>query len=121
METESRSAPIPPDAADPPDGPPVAPPVAPPPREGPDLPFLFALGIAAVAALVLVRNLLPVRRDLEETLRREERLQEETEALRAERDLLRAREEALEKDPAAVERSLRAQTGMTRPGEFIVR
>lgn len=89
--------------------------------EGPDWPFLAALGIAAIAALVLVRNLLPARRDLEETLQREETLRSEIDGLREERARLEQREKALGDDPAFIERVHRAQTGMTRPGEFIVR
>jgi len=87
----------------------------------PDLAFLVSAGIALVAALVLVRNLLPAKRDLAETTRREETLRRDIEALRKERDLLEKQEEALRSDPAFQERILRRQTGMTRPGEFIVR
>ena len=92
---------------------------APPP--GPDFPFLVAAGIALVAALVLVRNLLPAKQDLAETLRREESLQREIEALGREKETLGRQEEALRDDPAYQQRVLRRQTGMTLPGEWIVR
>ncbi len=88
---------------------------------GPDLAFLVCSGIALVAALVLVRNLLPAKKDLADSLRREESLKKEIEDLGKERELLGMKEKALRDDPAYVERVLRGQTGMTRPGEFVVR
>ena len=87
----------------------------------PDFAFLIASAIALVAAAVLVRNLLPAKRDLAETLRREEQLKREFEALVEEKARLQRREKALVDDPVYVERDLRRQTGMTRPGEWIVR
>jgi cell division protein FtsB len=92
-----------------------------PPSEGPDLSFLVAAGIALVAAFVLVRNLLPAKQDLADSLRREENLKKEIESLRKERELLGLQEKALKSDPAFIERSVRERTGMTAPGEFIVR
>ena len=86
-----------------------------------DFPFLIAAGIALVAALVLVRNLLPAKQDLADTLRREDALQRKLEDLAKEKSTLEMREKALKDDPAYIERSLRDQTGMTRPGEVIVR
>ena len=86
-----------------------------------DVAFLVAAGVALVAALVFVRNLLPVKQDLAETLRRAGALEREIESLKRERDLLDLREGALRDDPAYIERSLRSQTGMSRPGEFLVR
>ena len=88
---------------------------------GPDFAFLVATGIALVAAAVLVRNLLPVKRDLAETLRREEALRKEIEDLAKERARLEMQEEALRNDPEYQQRTLRRQTGMTLPGEWIVR
>ena len=93
----------------------------PPPAQGPDLSFLVAAGIALVAAAVLVRNLLPAKRDLAETLRREENLRKEIEDLAKERARLEMQEEALRNDPGYQQRVLRRQTGMTMPGEWIVR
>jgi cell division protein FtsB len=92
-------------------------------RPGPDMPFLVAAGIALVAALVLVRNLLPAKQDLADSLRYEESLKKEIEALRKERELLGLQEKALKdgNDPRYRNRVLRGQTGMTEPGEFIVR
>jgi cell division protein FtsB len=108
-----------------PDGSAPAPAAAPAPggapAEGPDLAFLVAAGIALVAALVLVRNLLPAKQDLADSLRREESLKKEIEALGKERGLLGLKEKALKDDPAYIERVLRDQTGMSRPGEFLVR
>ena len=92
-----------------------------PEKSAPDLAFVLASGIALVAALVLVRNLLPAKVDLAETLRREEDLHREIEDLQAERLLLEKRAKALHDDDAYKERVLRGQTGMTKPGEFIVR
>ncbi|MHC4822330.1 MAG: septum formation initiator family protein [Planctomycetota bacterium] len=92
-----------------------------PEREPPDLALLCCLGVAVVAFLVLVHNLLPARRDLEATARREEDLTRRAESLEAERDDLKARQEGLEDDPLYLERVQRRQTRMTRPGEFIVR
>jgi cell division protein FtsB len=91
------------------------------PPAPPDFPFLVAAGIAIAATLVLARNLLPVKRDLADSARREEVLKKEIEALRAERDLLEMREKALTDDPRFIERSVRAPTGMTRPEEYLVR
>jgi cell division protein FtsB len=99
--------------------PPPAPPA--PERPAPDLAFVLASGIALVAALVLVRNLLPTKQDLAETLRREEDLRKEIEDLKAERLLLEMKAKALQHDDAYKERVLRGQTGMSKPGEFIVR
>jgi cell division protein FtsB len=82
---------------------------------------LAAIGIAGLAAIVLVRNLLPARRDLAHTLQQEATLREQLDALHAEKALLEDREKALREDPTYIERVHRAQTGMTRPGEFIVR
>jgi len=90
-------------------------------RAPPDLAFLVCAGIALVAALVLVRNLLPAKQDLAETMRREENLRKEIETLKKERELLVMREKALKDDPKYIERSLRGQTGMTRADEFLVR
>ncbi len=107
-----------------PDGPPAPAPAPAPagaPPDGPDLAFLVSAGIALVAALVLVRNLLPAKQDLAESLRREESLKKEIEDLGRERELLGLKEKALRDDPAYIERVLRGQTGMSRPGEFLVR
>ncbi len=90
-------------------------------RGGPDLSFLFAAGIALVAAFVLVRNLLPAKEDLSLTLRREQELQLEIDRLKVEKELLEKQEEALRNDDRYKERILRGQTGMSRPGEWIVR
>ena len=100
---------------------PAPPPAAPPASAPPDFAFLIASAVALVAAAVLVRNLLPAKRDLAETLRREESLRKELEDLAEEKARLERREKALEDDPVAIERDLRRQTGMTRPGEWIVR
>ena len=97
------------------------PPPIPPERPATDLAFVLASGIALVAALVLVRNLLPAKQDLAETLRREEDLRQEIQDLRAERLLLEMKAKALHDDDAYKERVLRGQTGMSKPGEFIVR
>ena len=86
-----------------------------------DLPFLIAAGIALAAALVLVRNLIPVKQDLADVTRREENLEREIEALKRKRDLLDLEEKALRDDDAYKERVLRGQTGMSRPGEVLVR
>ena len=98
-----------------------APTAAPAPGHLSDFHFLVATGIALVAALVLVRNLLPAKQDLADTLRREDGLQKGIEALRKEKGVLDLREKALRDDPVYIERTLRDQTGMSRPGEFIVR
>lgn len=100
---------------------PPAPAPASPPSAGPDLAFLVAAGIALVAALVLVRNLLPAKQDLADSLRREEDLKKEIDALRKERELLGLQEKALKNDPRFIDRSVRDKFGMTAPGEFIVR
>jgi cell division protein FtsB len=100
---------------------PAGPPPAAKPSSPPDFPFLVAAGIALLAALVLVRNLLPTKKDLADTLRREENLRREIEALKSEKGVLEMREKALGDDPAYIRRVLRGQTGMTEPGEFIVR
>ena len=99
---------------------PAAPP-APTAKPAADLAFLIAAGTLLVASLVLVRNLLPAKQDLATTLRREEALRTDLEALRAERELLVKKEKGLREDPAYIDRTLRGQTGMTKPGEFIVR
>ncbi len=96
------------------------PPPPPPPQER-DLAFLVSAGIALTAAFVLARNLLPAKQDLSDSNRRIESLKGEIEDLRKERELLGKQEKALRDDPAAIERSLRRQTGMSRNGEFIVR
>ena len=102
------------------DPPPPAPPSA-PGKPAPDLAFLVSAGIALVAAVVLVRNLLPAKQDLADNLLYEENLKKDIEALKRERELLGLKEKALRDDPAYIERVLRGQTGMTRPGEFLVR
>ena len=99
----------------------LPPPPSPPAPAGPDFAFLVAAGIALVAAAVLVRNLLPVKQDLAETLRREENLRREIDDLAAERARLEMQEKALRDDPSYQQRTLRRQTGMTLPGEWIVR
>ena len=81
----------------------------------------MSAGIALVAAFVLARNLLPAKQDLADSNRRIESLKAERDALRKERELLEMKEKALEGDPAYIERSLRGLTGMSKPGEFIVR
>ncbi len=96
----------------------VAPPAE---KQGADIPFLLAAGIAVVAAFVLVRNLLPAKEDLSLTLRREQELRQEIDRLREEQELLEKQEEALRTDDRYKERVLRGQTGMTKPGEWIVR
>jgi cell division protein FtsB len=93
----------------------------PPPARERDLAFLVSAGIALVALFVLARNLLPVKQDLADSNRRIEGLRDEIERLRKEKDLLEMKEKALNDDPAFIERTHRDQTGMTRPGEFIVR
>ena len=98
-----------------------APSPAPPAKPTADLAFLVAAATLLVASLVLVRNLLPAKQDLATTLRREEALKRDLEALRAERELLVQKEKGLRDDPAYIDRTLRGQTGMTKPGEFIVR
>ena len=70
---------------------------------------------------VLARNLLPAKQDLADTNRKIESLKTERDALAKERDLLEMKEKALKGDPAYIERTLRGQTGMSKPGEFIVK
>jgi cell division protein FtsB len=91
----------------------------PPPER--DTAFLVSAGIALVALFVLARNLLPAKQDLADTNRRIESLKSERDDLAKERELLEKKEKALKDDPAFIERSLRGQTGMSKPGEFIVR
>ena len=103
---------------------PPPPPAPPPPGERPllaDLPFLVAAAVALVACLVLLRNLLPAKQDLVETVRERERLEKDIRMLERERDRLAQEEKALLGDERYLERVHRKQTGMTRPGEFIVR
>jgi len=91
---------------------------APPER---DTAFLVSAGIAVVALFVLARNLLPVKQDLADTNRRIEALKAERDALQKEREVLEMKEKALQGDDRYLERTLRGQTGMSKPGEFIVR
>jgi cell division protein FtsB len=93
-------------------------PPAPPER---DTAFLVSAGIALVAVFVLARNLLPVKQDLADTNRRIESLKAERDALTKEREVLEKKEKALQGDDAYLERTLRGQTGMSKPGEFIVK
>jgi cell division protein FtsB len=112
---DADPAPAPPEEA------PAGDPPPPPGRPAPDLAFLVATGIALIAAVVLVRNLLPAKQDLADNLLREENLKKEIEALRKEDGLLELQEKGLREDDLYKERVLRGQTGMSRPGEFIVR
>jgi hypothetical protein len=99
---------------------PVPPPAASAPP-GFDWPLLVAVLVTAGSALVLFRSLLPAKRDLAETLRVEQELEERRRALREEERRLDIQQKALESDPVYMERLLRRQTDMTREGEILVR
>jgi cell division protein FtsB len=83
--------------------------------------LLLALGIVALAALwALLDPHAGVRtyRDLGQQLRV---AQERTDALRAEVAALEDEAERLEGDPLAIEAAIRAELGLARPGEIVVR
>jgi cell division protein FtsB len=116
----AEESPVPPPDLPPP-AEPAAAPAAPAAGSRLDWPLLVAVIVTAGSALVLFRSLLPAKRDLAETLRIEQELEERREALREEERRLDIQQKALESDPAYMERLLRRQTDMTREGEILVR
>jgi len=73
-----------------------------------------AVGVAAVDDSAGIRTWLQVRRDLE-------RAQTRVTALEARIELREAEATALRSDPLAIERAIREDLGLAKPGEIVVR